>query len=148
VAGGVVAIGRHVPVASGVRAFELTLNEPEGEALQSIEAVAQVASDLGLELGAGTVRAGHRDAIDFPVARSAVPLPVVIDPVGAGDGFCAGFMAARLQGMDLAVALDIANACGAAVASALGDQSGLPGEAELAAVLRSGTDARVPDTLR
>ena len=66
VAGGVVAIGRHVPVAvapavaaalaeAGVRAFELTLNQPEAEALRSIEAVARVASDLGLELGAGTV---------------------------------------------------------------------------------------------
>jgi len=64
--GGVVAIGRHVPAAlapdvaaaladGGVRAFEITLNEPEADALRSIEAVAQVAADLGLEIGAGTV---------------------------------------------------------------------------------------------
>ena len=65
-AGGVVAIGRHIPAEAapsiaaalaegGVRAFELTLNDPEAEALRSIEAVARVAADLGLEIGAGTV---------------------------------------------------------------------------------------------
>lgn len=64
--GGVVAIGRHVPAeiapamaaalaAGGVRGFELTLNAPEADALRSIEAVARVAADLGLEIGAGTV---------------------------------------------------------------------------------------------
>lgn len=66
VAGGVVAIGRHVAATNapalaaaladgGVRAFELTLNAPEADALRSIEAVARVAADLGLEIGAGTV---------------------------------------------------------------------------------------------
>jgi len=66
VAGGVVAIGRRVPAGAapdiaraladgGVRAFELTLNDPEADALRSIEAVALVARDLGLEIGAGTV---------------------------------------------------------------------------------------------
>ena len=65
-AGGVVAIGRRVAAesapdlaralaAGGVRAFELTLNEPEADALRSIEAVARVAAGLGLEIGAGTV---------------------------------------------------------------------------------------------
>jgi 2-dehydro-3-deoxyphosphogluconate aldolase/(4S)-4-hydroxy-2-oxoglutarate aldolase len=64
--GGVVAIGRHVAADSapdvaraladgGVRAFELTLNEPEADALRAIEAVARVAAGLGLEIGAGTV---------------------------------------------------------------------------------------------
>jgi 2-dehydro-3-deoxyphosphogluconate aldolase / (4S)-4-hydroxy-2-oxoglutarate aldolase len=63
---GVVAIGRHVPVAAapaiaealaagGVRAFELTLNDPETAALRSIEAAARGAAELGLEIGAGTV---------------------------------------------------------------------------------------------
>jgi 2-dehydro-3-deoxyphosphogluconate aldolase/(4S)-4-hydroxy-2-oxoglutarate aldolase len=64
--GGVVAIGRHVTpaavpavaealAAGGVRAFELTLNEPEGAALASIQTAARAAPDLGLEIGAGTV---------------------------------------------------------------------------------------------
>jgi 2-dehydro-3-deoxyphosphogluconate aldolase/(4S)-4-hydroxy-2-oxoglutarate aldolase len=66
VSAGVVAIGRRVAagsvpavaealVAGGVRAFELTLNEPEGDALRAIEAAARVGLDLGLEVGAGTV---------------------------------------------------------------------------------------------
>lgn len=63
---GVVAIGRHVSaeavptvaealVAGGVRAFELTLNEPEADALRAIEAAARSAHALGLDVGAGTV---------------------------------------------------------------------------------------------
>jgi 2-dehydro-3-deoxyphosphogluconate aldolase/(4S)-4-hydroxy-2-oxoglutarate aldolase len=65
-AGGVVAIGRRVApgevpaiaealAAGGVRAFELTLNDPEADALRAIEAAARVAPDLRLEIGAGTV---------------------------------------------------------------------------------------------
>ena len=64
--GGVVAIGRHVAAAvaplvagaladGGVRAFELTLKAPEADALRAIEAVAGIAADLGLEIGAGTI---------------------------------------------------------------------------------------------
>ena len=41
--------------AGGVRAFELTLNEPEAEALRAIEAAARVGPELGVEIGAGTV---------------------------------------------------------------------------------------------
>lgn len=41
--------------AGGIRAFELTLNEPEAAALQTIEAVSERAQSLGLEVGAGTV---------------------------------------------------------------------------------------------
>ena len=54
---------------------------------------------------------------DAPDCRSPDPpcrSPSVVDPVGAGDAFCAGFIAARLDGTDLAEALEIANACGAA----------------------------------
>jgi 2-dehydro-3-deoxyphosphogluconate aldolase/(4S)-4-hydroxy-2-oxoglutarate aldolase len=65
-AAGVVAIGRRVPAArgadilgaladGGVRAFELTLNDPEADALRSIEAVAAGAASNGVALGAGTV---------------------------------------------------------------------------------------------
>jgi len=64
--GGVVAIGRHVMptdvpaiaealAAGSVLAFELTLNEPERDALRAIEAAARVGPGLGIEIGAGTV---------------------------------------------------------------------------------------------
>ena len=62
----VIAIGRNVPaadaprigeafVAGGVHVMELTLNEPEADSLQAIEALAAVADDLGVLVGAGTV---------------------------------------------------------------------------------------------
>jgi 2-dehydro-3-deoxygluconokinase len=100
------------------------------------------------KLGVDGALAVDRDAPDRPVTRSAVPLPVVVDPVGAGDAFCAGFIAARLADADLAEALETANACGAATAAALGDQTGLPDRAELAAILHSGVVGRAPDTIR
>jgi 2-dehydro-3-deoxyphosphogluconate aldolase / (4S)-4-hydroxy-2-oxoglutarate aldolase len=66
IAGGVVAIGRRLPldqvkaiadglVAGGVGAFELTLNDPEGAALEAIAAVARHAAGGPLVVGAGTV---------------------------------------------------------------------------------------------
>jgi 2-dehydro-3-deoxyphosphogluconate aldolase/(4S)-4-hydroxy-2-oxoglutarate aldolase len=64
--GGVVAIGRGVAPTrvdaitaamadGGVRAFELTLNEPEDEALRAIDAAARSGPGLGVQIGAGTV---------------------------------------------------------------------------------------------
>ena len=101
-----------------------------------------------VKLGADGAIAVERDAPALVVARPGVPLPLVIDPIGAGDGFCAGFIVARLDGVDLGAALEIGNACGAAVASALGDQAGLPDRAELAAILLGSADTGAPDTIR
>jgi 2-dehydro-3-deoxyphosphogluconate aldolase/(4S)-4-hydroxy-2-oxoglutarate aldolase len=82
----VVAIGRRIPVdlapgiaaalaAGGVRAFELTLNEPEPDALRSIEAAARVAGGLGLDIGAGTVLSveAARRAIDAGATFLVMP---------------------------------------------------------------------------
>jgi 2-dehydro-3-deoxyphosphogluconate aldolase/(4S)-4-hydroxy-2-oxoglutarate aldolase len=84
--GGVVAIGRRVRAAAGpdiaaaraeggVRAFELTLNEPEADALDAIEAVAAVAPGLGLDVGAGTVLSvdAARRAIDAGATFIVMP---------------------------------------------------------------------------
>jgi 2-dehydro-3-deoxyphosphogluconate aldolase/(4S)-4-hydroxy-2-oxoglutarate aldolase len=65
-AGRAIAIGRGVAaadaprigaalVSGGVRVMELTLNEPEADALRSIEALARAADGLGALVGAGTV---------------------------------------------------------------------------------------------
>lgn len=62
----VIAIGRNVPVAAaprigealvagGVHVMELTLNEPEADALAAIAALAAAADGLGALVGAGTV---------------------------------------------------------------------------------------------
>jgi 2-dehydro-3-deoxyphosphogluconate aldolase/(4S)-4-hydroxy-2-oxoglutarate aldolase len=64
--GRVIAVARHIDpdaapgvgralVAGGVRAMEVTLNEPQGDALRGIRALARVADDLGALVGAGTV---------------------------------------------------------------------------------------------
>jgi 2-dehydro-3-deoxyphosphogluconate aldolase/(4S)-4-hydroxy-2-oxoglutarate aldolase len=75
--GGVVAIARNLTAApvrgvadallrGGVRAFELTLNEPEDQALEAVRAAARHADGTVLEIGAGTVltRAAAERAID------------------------------------------------------------------------------------
>ena len=100
--------------------------------------------DLGareavMKLGAGGalwVSAGAGD-----IQRDALSLERVIDPVGAGDGFCAGYIAARLEGLDVATALGWAVACGAAVAATDGDVPGLPSRDELERLLGRGPDA-------
>jgi 2-dehydro-3-deoxygluconokinase len=93
---------------------------------------------LGADGALGQERGGD------PVASPAHPVPTVVDPVGAGDAFCAGFIAARLEGGDLATALRTANACGAAAVAAVGDLSGIPTSVELARLLAD--DGR--DTIR
>jgi 2-dehydro-3-deoxygluconokinase len=52
------------------------------------------------------------------------------DPVGAGDAFNAGYLAARLDGRSPADALDLGARCGAAVAAAVGDTEGIPSRPE------------------
>lgn len=82
-----------------------------------------------LKLGAdGAVALG---AAGESSSAPGLPVPAVVDPVGAGDAFCAGFIDARLAGRDLADALARANACGASAVSAVGDQTGMPSAAEL-----------------
>jgi 2-dehydro-3-deoxygluconokinase len=79
------------------------------------------------------------------LAEPGIAVTDVVDPVGAGDAFCAGFIAGRLDGVDLTTALRMGNACGALAVAASGDQSGLPDRGELARLL-AGTGG--PDTLR
>jgi len=49
-----------------------------------------------------------------------------VDPVGAGDAFNAGYLAARLAGRPPREALEQGARCGAAVASTVGDTDGFP----------------------
>lgn len=94
-------------------------------------------------LGAGTgrvvVKLGAEGAATYgsngATAVAALPLPRLIDPIGAGDAFCAGYLAARLEDADDYIALRWGNACGAAVAAAEGDMTGLPTRPELDQIL-------------
>jgi len=59
-------------------------------------------------------------------------LPVeVVDPVGAGDAFVAGYLSEVVSGGSVPDALRTANACGAAVCRVPGDWEGLPTRSEL-----------------
>ncbi|SOD97674.1 sugar kinase [Blastococcus haudaquaticus] len=58
-----------------------------------------------------------------------------VDPIGAGDAFAAGYLAARLWDMDPAERLRTANAMGAYCVQSLGDYEGLPSRRELTSFL-------------
>jgi 2-dehydro-3-deoxygluconokinase len=64
-----------------------------------------------------------------------VPVAAVIDPVGAGDGFDAGFVAGQIKGWDLARSAQLGNVVGAAALGVRGDFEGFPTLAEAEAVL-------------
>ncbi len=76
-----------------------------------------------------------------PVDAPAVAAARVVDTVGAGDAFCAGYLAALLDGLDAAAALRWGNACAAAALSVEGDLIGLPTRVELERLIgEAGTD--------
>ena len=65
------------------------------------------------------------------VEAPGVSVERVVDTVGAGDGFAAGFISARLDGLTVEAALRRANAIGARVIGSVGDCEGLPYRHEL-----------------
>jgi 2-dehydro-3-deoxygluconokinase len=90
------------------------------------------------ELGPKTaiVKLGANGAVAAEEGRRTVrvaglSVPSIVDPVGAGDGFAAGYIAATLEGQSVEVALRSANACAASVLGVIGDMAGLPDRAEL-----------------
>lgn len=128
--------------------------------IDEAQAVIGAADSVGTDpvaLGRALVDLGAREAIlkrgsdgalcvsaeSGVTERAGLRLERVVDPVGAGDGFCAGFIAGRLDGLDIDAALGWAVACGAAVAAADGDTAGLPTRGELQRLLVDG-----PDTIR
>jgi 2-dehydro-3-deoxygluconokinase len=103
------------------------------------EAVVAAVRELGpVEV---VLKRGSRGAVALAgtetVAVPAVPVSRV-DPVGAGDAFVAGYLSARLEGLDLAGRLRRGAVCGAVAVSVPGDWEGLPRRAELD--LLSGTE--------
>ncbi|WP_175637896.1 sugar kinase [Metabacillus schmidteae] len=90
-----------------------------------------------LELGASIVvlKIGAEGSIYFTEneIRKVPGFPVkhVVDPVGAGDGFAAGFLSGMIDGLHLEQALTRANAVGALVTMVKGDVEGLPDRFEI-----------------
>lgn len=61
----------------------------------------------------------------------------VVDPIGAGDGFCAGFISGLLRGDELVEAVRLGNLVGSLVVQMEGDWEGLPTENEVNAILNN-----------
>jgi sugar/nucleoside kinase (ribokinase family) len=91
--------------------------------------------------GARTVvaRQGARGALACSAAGDMVVVPgfaaVLRSPVGAGDAFNGGFIAARIAGLPLAEALRWGNAVGALKVSRVGGARDQPSRAEVEALL-------------
>jgi 2-dehydro-3-deoxygluconokinase len=92
------------------------------------EAAARALLGLGPRLvvvkvgGSGCVAVTHSEV----TLAAGVPLARVVDPVGAGDAFAAGFHVGQLREMDLARTLWLANRCGALAMTVPGDIEGFP----------------------
>jgi 2-dehydro-3-deoxygluconokinase len=92
------------------------------------EELARACASLGpseVVVKRGAAGAGALDRQGRWHEHAAAPVPDV-DPVGAGDAFNAGYLAARLAGSPPADALAEGARCGAAVAATLGDTEGFP----------------------
>ncbi len=83
-----------------------------------------------LKVGA---KGAHYFTQDEQQLVSGFPVENVIDPVGAGDGFAAGFISGLLDGLNLHDAVKRGNAVGAFVTTVSGDVEGLPDRIELEA---------------
>lgn len=56
----------------------------------------------------------------------SIHLDRIVDPVGAGDGFAAGFLSGQLRGLSIKESLRLGNLVGASAMSVSGDVEGLP----------------------
>ena len=120
------------------RADVLFLSEDEAELLFGGSDTERV-RDAKQDLRAETVvvhRAEGAFAVEDEVFEKAGYSADVVDTVGAGDAFVAGFLSGRLRGWSTAECLDMANACGACAVTVPGDLQGLPTEEEALALRR------------
>jgi 2-dehydro-3-deoxygluconokinase len=113
---------------------EASLIVPDG----APEKLARSLSELGpaqvvVKLGAD----GALSLIDGVERRTAAVEVPVVDPVGAGDAFVAGYLAELMSGEPAEQRLAVAAAAGAFACTTLGDWEGLPTRVDLAALGRS-----------
>lgn len=134
--------GRADVVFAGLDEIALLLGRNVTSAADALAGLLDLGPSLAVaKLGAAGAVAAEHDG--ETASHAGFPVPIVVDPVGAGDAFVAGFIAARLEGLDLPTALAWGNVAGAAVTATIGDMTGLPTRAELDAIVAAG-----PDTMR
>jgi 2-dehydro-3-deoxygluconokinase len=109
-------------VLPGLDEAELLVGESDPE--RAAEALRALGPALAVvKLGPnGALAVGPEGRVRAP----GLKLERIVDPVGAGDGFAAGFIAGQLRGLDLAHSLAIANSVGAFATTVVGDVEGLP----------------------
>ncbi|WP_433472499.1 carbohydrate kinase family protein [Spirillospora sp. CA-142024] len=122
-------------------------NESEARDIAGCEDVAEAARRLAARGVLPVIKCGSEGALawDGGLVRAA-PVPAEpLDTVGAGDSFDAGFLAARLRGLDLAGCLALATAAGALSTRAHGGTLAQPTWTEAAEAARhAGSPAGPP----
>lgn len=119
--------------------------EDEAELLTgAVGAEAQLHALVTLGARQAVVKRGPGGAVALDqegraVSRDALQVEVV-DTVGAGDAFVAGWLHEWVCGAEAGVRLDVAVACGAAACTAEGDWEALPTRKDLRDLLAEGTD--------
>jgi sugar/nucleoside kinase (ribokinase family) len=114
-------------------------NEREAMKMSRTDDVETALAQLAQKVGIVVVKMGANGAIAIRDGRRfstpAVPVAVV-DPVGAGDSFDAGFLHQFLQGSDLAACLSYGNLCGAFSTTASGGTEAFRNAARMQEFLR------------
>lgn len=99
-------------------------NEQEATAIAGTRDVESALTSLLARVPIVVVKAGERGAIvgtgEERLSVPVEPVSQIVDTVGAGDSFDAGFLTGWLRGLPLADCARIANACGRATTQARG----------------------------
>jgi len=112
----------------------------EGEFLTG-ESTPETVADKLMSFGAGTVivKNGEKGAYYKTLSENgyvpAFPVQQVVDPIGAGDGFTAGFLSGILLKESTAHAVRRGNAVGSRVIQVNGDIEGLPTRKEVEEII-------------
>lgn len=117
-------------------------NEREAKKMAGVEDLNTALEQLSKKVSLLVVKLGANGAIALRdgVRYSAPAVPVtVVDPVGAGDSFNAGFLHKFLQGADITTCLTFANLIGAFSTTAAGGTEAFRDRNRLANFLRTST---------
>ena len=107
--------------------LELVVTGPGGESAAADELAASGVSQLVITRGARGATLWHEGS-----AHHARAIPVtVLDTIGAGDAFTAGFLSGVLDGLSPSAALHRGTVTGAFAVAAVGDWEGSPNRDEL-----------------
>jgi len=114
----------------------ILLTDPEDSQILIGESDPEKAARSFLDMGPSTVvvKLGEEGALAATrgkMARKRAFKVPVVDMIGAGDAFAAGFVASILKGWSLGRALEVANAAGALVVTVRGDIENLPSMEEV-----------------